>query len=552
MTLALLLLLGAAPEFDVVIEKGRVVDGTGAPWFRADVGIKAGRITAVGELGARSAKRRIDAKGQMVAPGFIDMLGQSELYVLVDNRVESKIRQGITTEISGEGLGVAPIDATLIGEQREWLAAHKLTIDWTDLDGYFRRFEKGGSTINLGLFIGAANVRGVVLGLGDVQPTAEQLRKMEQLVETAMQQGAFGVSTALIYPHGSYAKTPELLALAKAAAKYGGSYATHVRGEDERFPEAIAEAVGIGKQAGVPVEIWHLKVAEKKQWGRMKELVALIDAARKDGVDVSADVYPYTAAQNSLSASVPEWAQAGGIDAMIARFKDPAQRARIVREMTETGALARETPEGILLVNFVNPALKKHVGQKLSEAAKAMGKPPAEALLDLVEQDRAQTTVVRFWMSDDDVKLALAQPWAAFCTDAPGQAIDGPFAGEKIHPRSFGGAARLLGYWARQQRVFTIEEAVRHMTSLPARRMRLFDRGLVRPGMAADLVVFDPDTVIDVATYEDPLRYSTGVDTVIVNGKIVLDAGKLTAERPGKALRASGTRPRTTSRSGTD
>ncbi len=537
MCLALLLTVLTAADFDVVISNGRVVDGTGAPWFRADVGIKGDRIAALGDLSLKSAKRRVDAGGKMVAPGFIDLLGQSELYVLVDNRVESKIRQGITTELSGEGLGVAPIDAKLIDEQRDWLAAKKLTIDWSDLDGYFRRFEKNKSTINLGLFVGAANVRGVVLGLGDVQPTAEQLARMEKLVDTAMQQGAFGVSTALIYPHGSYAKTPELVALAKVAARHGGLYATHLRGEDERFPQAVAEAVQIGREAGLPVEIWHLKVAEKKNWGRMKELVALIDDARAKGVDVSADVYPYTAAQNSLSASVPEWAQAGGVDAMIARFKDPALRARIVKELNETGALARETPEGILLVNFVNPALKAYVGQRLSEAAKAMNRPPAEALLDLVEQDRAQTTVVRFWMSDDDVKLALQQPWASFCTDAPGQALDGPFAGEKIHPRAFGGAARLLGYWARQQHVFPIEEAVRHMTSLPARRMRLTDRGLLKPGMAADVVVFDPDTVIDTATYEQPLQYSTGIDTVLVNGKLVLDAGKLTAERPGRALR---------------
>ncbi|MBL8954835.1 MAG: D-aminoacylase [Myxococcaceae bacterium] len=533
----LLLAALAAADFDLVISNGRVVDGTGAPWFSADVGIKGDRITAVGDLKQRSATRRIDVKGKMVAPGFIDLLGQSELYVLVDNRVESKIRQGITTEISGEGVSVAPLDDRLIAEQRDWLAAKKLTIDWRDLDGYFRRFERSKSAINLGLFIGAGNVRGVVLGLDDVQPTPEQLTQMEQLVDTAMKQGALGVSTALIYPHGSYAKTPELVALAKVAARHGGLYATHLRGEDERFPSAFAEAVSIGREAGLPVEVWHLKVAEKKQWGRMKELVALVDQARKSGVDVSANVYPYTAAQNSLSASVPEWAQAGGVDAMIARFKDPAQRARIVKELTETGALARETPEGILLVSFVNPALKPYAGMKLSEVAKAMKKPAAEALLDLVEQDRGGTTAVRFWMSDDDVKLALAQPWASFCTDAPGQAIDGPFAGEKIHPRAFGGAARLLGYWAKQQGVFGLEEAVRHMTSLPARRMRLFDRGLIRPGMAADVTVFDPETIADTATYEEPLRYATGVDTVIVNGRVVLDAGKLTAERPGRALR---------------
>lgn len=534
--LAVLVSAEPAADFDLVLANGRVVDGTGAPWFRADVGVKDDRIAAIGDLSRKTAKRRIDVAGKMVAPGFIDMLGQSELFVLVDGRVESKIRQGITTEITGEGISAAPINDALIAENKGWLAAHQLTVDWTDLDGYFRRFEKK-STVNLATFVGAGSVRGIVLGLGDVQPTPEQLKQMEKLVDTAMQQGALGVSTALIYPPGSYAKAAELTALAKVAAKYGGLYATHMRGEDERFKDALAEAIGIGKAASVPVEIWHLKIAEKKNWGRMKELVALIEAARRDGVDVGADVYPYTAAQNNFSASIPQWAQAGGVDAMIARFKDPAQRARIVKELGTTGALTRESPDDILLVNFVNPSLKKYAGQRLSEIAKAMKKPAAEAMLDLVEADRGASVAVRFWMSDDDVKLALAQPWAAFCTDAPGQAVDGPFAGEKTHPRAFGGAARLLGHYARAQKLFSIEEAVRRMTSLPARRVKLFDRGLIRPGMAADLTVFDPETVIDVATYEDPLRYSTGVDTVVVNGRVVLDAGKLTAERPGRALR---------------
>jgi N-acyl-D-amino-acid deacylase len=535
--LPLLALLAAADDLDLVLTNGRVVDGTGAPWFKADVGIKGDRITELGDLSARKAARRIDVAGKMIAPGFIDMLGQSELNLLVDNRVESKIRQGITTEISGEGTSIVPINETLAAEQREWLKAHQLTIDWTDLDGYFRRFEASKSAVNLALFAGAAGVRGVVLGLSDVQPTPEQLAEMEKLVETAMKQGALGVSSALIYPPGSYAKTQELTALARVAGRYGGMYATHLRGEDERFKDALAEAVSIGKAADVPVEIWHLKVSEKKNWGRMKELVALIDAARRDGLDIGASVYPYTAAQNGLAASIPEWAQAGGVDAMIARFKDPYQRARIIKELTTTGALKRESPDTILTVNFVNPELKKYVGMKLSDVARAMKRPPADALLDLVAQDRGQTLAVRFWMSDADVKLALEQPWAAFCTDAPGQAVDGPFAGEKTHPRAFGGAARLLGHWSREQKVFGIEEAVRRMTSLPARRVKLFDRGLLRPGMAADVTVFDPETVKDVATYEDPLRYSVGIDTVIVNGKVVLDAGKMTAERPGRALR---------------
>ncbi len=522
-------------SYDLVLANGRVVDGTGAPWFRADVGIVGDRIAAVGDLSNASASRRIDVHGGMIAPGFIDMLGQSELNVLVDNRVESKIRQGITTEITGEGISAGPTNDVLNGEAKPFLDRFRLTVDWTDLAGYRRRFEAQKSTINIGTYVGAASVRGVVLGLGKVDPTAAQLGEMERVVETAMKQGALGLSSALIYPPGSYAKTEELVALAKVAARYGGVYATHMRDEaDEEMP-ALEETFRIGREAKIPVEIFHLKAAGKSNWGKMKDIVARIERARAEGIDVTADMYPYTAASNGLVSNVPGWAADGGIDKMIARFHDPAQRERIKKDLWRS-AMAKEDPGDILLASSPDPSLQRYMGKRLTQVAKEMGKSPEDALLDLVEADRGTTFVVRFLMHEDDVALGLSQPWVSLDCDNPGQATDGPFAKELAHPRGFGSAARLLGHYARDKRLFSIEEAVRKMTSLPARRMRLADRGLVRPGMAADITVFDPARVADIATYETPLRYSEGIDWVLVNGQVVLDQGKLTEARPGRFL----------------
>ena len=526
-------MIAVAIALDLVLTGGRVIDGTGAPWFRADVGVRGDRIVAVGDLSGAHAKRRIELHDRMIAPGFIDMLGQSERYLLTDDRVESKIRQGITTEITGEGESIAPTTPRLLEEVKPFDDRYGVHPDWRDLAGYFRRFR---ATINLGTFVGAATVREIVLGFGDVQPTEAQLAQMQRLVAQALEQGALGVSSALIYPPGSYARTPELVALAKVAARYGGVYASHVRGEAETLFDALDEAITIGREARVPVEVWHLKVAGRDSWGRMGEVVARIEKARAAGVDISANMYPYAAARNGLDANVPEWAHEGGVDAMIARFHDPATRARIEKELWH-GGLGAETPDGITIAEVVNPALEKYVGQHLDEVARAQGKTPEDALLDLVEADRAQTGAVRFVMSEDDVRLGLRQPWVAMCTDDPGHSSDGPFAKRRGHPRGFGAAPRLLGHYAREVKLFSIEEAVRKMTSLPARRMRLADRGVLRPGMAADLVVFDPDKVIDRATFADPNQYPVGIDVVVVNGKVVLDEGKLTAERPGVVLR---------------
>jgi N-acyl-D-amino-acid deacylase len=521
-----------AIALDLVLSGGRVVDGTGAPWFRADVGVQGDRIAAVGDLSRAEARRRIELGDRMVAPGFIDLLGQSERFLLADDRVESKIRQGITTEITGEGESIAPTTPRLLEELKPFDERYGIRADWRDLAGYGKRFR---ATINLGTLVGAATVREMVLGFDDVRPSGAQLEQMQKLVADAMEQGAFGVSSALIYPPGSYARTPELIALAKVAARHGGVYASHVRGEAETVLDALDEAIAIGREARIGVEVWHLKVAGKNSWGRMKDVVRRIEQARASGVDISADMYPYDAARNGLDANVPEWAHEGGVDAMIARFHDPAARGRIQKELWH-GGLGAETPDGILIAAVVKPDLEKYVGMRLDEVARAMGKSPEDALLALVEADRAQTEVVRFVMSEDDVRLGLRQPWVALGTDDPGQSTDGPFAKRRGHPRGFGSAPRLLGHYARDLGLFPVEEAVRKMTSLPARRMRLLDRGVLRPGMAADLVVFDPAKVLDRATFAEPSRYPDGIDMVVVNGKVVLEQGKLTADRPGRML----------------
>ena len=521
-----------AAVFDLILSGGRVIDGTGAPWFRADVGIRGDTIAAVGDLSRARTARRIDLAGLALAPGFIDMLGQSELNALIDPRQESKIRQGITTELTGEGISPAPMNAAWIHESEPWLRKYKLKIDWADLAGYFRRLRSARPSINEALLVGAAQVRGVVLGFKDVQPDEKQLQRMEKLVDDAMRQGAFGVSTGLIYQPGSFARTPELIALARVAARRGGIYASHIRGEGKKIAEALDEAFTIAKEASIPLEIWHLKVAGRANWGRMKEVIGKIEAARGAGLDVTADMYPWIASANGLDATVPEWAHEGGVEAMVARIRDPAQRARMIREIEQDFH-----PEDILLLSAVNPEVKKLVGKRLDAAARELGKPPAEALLDLVAMDRGNVGVARFGMSEEDVKLGLSQPWVAMDTDYGAMGIDGPFAAEgSAHPRAFATTARILGHYARDERLFTVEEAVRKMTSLPARRLGLQDRGLVRTGMKADLVAFDPATVRDTATFEMPMAYPEGIPYVVVNGKVVLEKGKRTRQRPGRPL----------------
>ena len=533
-----------AETYDIIFAHARVIDGTGAPWFRADVGVRGDRIAAVGDLSNAQAIRRIDVREHVIAPGFIDLLGQSEMNLLIDNRGESKIRQGITTEFTGELYSAAPLRPSFASSFVSWFAIEqfKLKLDWTDLRGYFARLERQRIAMNIGTFVGDASVRAAVLGLGDVQPTPAQLVEMQRLVEDAMRDGAFGVSSSLGYPPARYAKTAELTALAAIAAKHGGIYATHMRSYGRNIFESLEEVFTIARDAHVPVEIWHLGLTNEQVWGHAREVLNAIERARAEGLDITADNYPYEAGQNSLDSELPDWAHAGGVDAMIARFHDPQQRARILKDWTEDDPpeVVARIAHNTMLASFANPKLNRYLGKRLDDVAREMGKPIGEALLDLIEQDHANSTQVIFVKNETDVRTIMSQPWVALGVDSGAQAVDGPFTGFGTHPRAFGAAARLVGPYVRDLKLFSLEEAVRKLTSLPARRVGLADRGILRPGMLADLVVFDPATVRDVATYTEPLRYAEGFEYVAVNGHLVLDAGKMTAERPGHVLRHQG------------
>ena len=547
MTLAAAI-VGAAsgPPCDLLFTGGRVVDGTGAPWFRGDVCVRAGRIAEVAaDLSAREAVRRIDATGLIVAPGFIDMLGQSEYLALVDGRAASKITQGITTEITGEGDSIAPLDARMIADGRATYEHYGVTPAWTTLEGYFREFERRGAAINLGTFVGAGGVRDLVVGQDDRQATPAELDAMRAAVALAMEQGALGLSSSLIYVPGRFAPTEELIELAKVAARHGGSYITHLRSEEERIDAALDEAFRIAREARVPTEIYHLKVAGQRQWGRMPEILRRLEAARAEGLDVSANQYPWTASSNALDASLPSWSREGGRDRMVARLQDPATRARIRADFLKEDPAdwSQGGPARILVVSVLNPALKQYEGRTLADIARAESKDPFDVLADIVVADRGNTARVTFTMHEDDVRAALRHPLVSMCTDSGARATDGILAREKSHPRAWGSASRILGHYVRDEKVLPFEEAIRKMTSLPASRMRLADRGLVRPGMAADLVAFDPLTVRERSTYEAPSAYSEGIPFVAVNGALVVDQGRVTDARPGRVLRGPGYRP---------
>jgi dihydroorotase/N-acyl-D-amino-acid deacylase len=533
--LAALLLAAAPQKLDLVIERGRVVDGSGSPWFRADVGIQGDRISRIGDLREVPAKLRIDARDHVVAPGFIDLLGQSELYLLVDPRAESKIRQGITSELTGELGTVAPVRDEILGGIMPWVALHEIKIDWKDLDGYWKRLRAARPSINLGTLVSTGQVRAAVMGQGSEAPTPEQLLRMQVEVQKAMRQGAFGVAAALEYPPTRYQTTDELVLLARSAAKFGGFYATHLRDESDQVLQALDEAIEIGRQAGLPVEVWHLKVAGKQNWGRMPEVIQRIAAARAEGLDVSANVYPYLAGANMLHADVPDWAQAGGVSEMLKRMRDPDQRSRIEKDVAARWKDPSD-PERVIIVLALSPDAKRYEGKSLADVAKERATTPAAALVDLVLADGGATQVLRFWASEFDLRTALRQPWVSIGVDASADAPDGPFASEGTHPRAFGSMARLLGTYARDEKLFTLEEAIRKVTSGAARRMGLTDRGLLRPGMMADVVILDPAKVKDLATYAKPKQFPEGIETVLVNGQPVLVDGVRTEARPGRPL----------------
>ena len=493
----------AEAPFDVVISNGHVIDGSGSPWYAADVGIRAGRIAAIGKLDQAAATRRIDAAGKVVAPGFIDMLGQSELTILVEPRLPSKIYQGITTEITGEGDSAAPMVGYARSEAQPSLDHYGVTADWQTFDEYFARLERQHIGINLASYVGATMVRKVVIGGADRRATAEELARMRELVAQAMQQGAMGLSTSLEYTPAPYANTEELIALAAEAARYGGIYATHMRSEGDGMGAALDETFRIAREARIPVEIWHLKVSGKANWGRMPEVVKRIDAARASGLDIAADTYAYPAWFNDMSAFVPPWAHDGGTAKLIERLKDPAMRVRIRKDM-ETPSPDWDNewseidgPAAIIIGVVKNPALLPLQGQTLKAIAGARGKDPIDTLLDILVVDGGFTECAVFGMNEDDIALALIQPWTSVDNDSSGTAPDGPLAAEHPHPRAYGAFPRVLRKFVREEHRLSLEDAIRKFTSLPAGRLRLADRGLLKVGLAADVVVFDPAFVAD-------------------------------------------------------
>lgn len=536
----------SAPQYDVVVKNGLVIDGSGRPGYRADIAIQGDRIVQIGKLKNARGAREIDATGMVVAPGFIDMLGQSETYLLVDPRAMSKVMMGVTTEVTGEGESIAPTNDRLIKEQEDFNRRYKLTIDWHTLDEYFQRLEKQGAGVNVATFVGATQLREYVVGFDNRPPTPAELEQMKQLVAAAMKDGALGVSTSLQYVPARFAKTDEIVELAKVARQYGGIYATHQRSEANALDESLAEVFQIARQAKIPVEIWHLKTAYKKNWGRMPDVLAKIKRARAEGLDITADIYPYIAGSTSLSACLPPWALEGGTEKMLSRLKDPAVRRRLKTEIAsdsrdwENIYLGSGGPSGVLIGSVVNSDLDALQGKRLSQIAEEQGKDPLDALFDLILADHGQTGAIYFMMSEDDMRTAMQAPFVSFCTDSGARANDGPLAGSKSHPRGWGSYPRILGRYVRDERLLTLEQAIHKMTGLPAKRVGLRDRGVLLAGSYADITIFDPKTVIDRATFEMPNQHPDGIKYVIVNGQLSVDDGRRTPALAGRPLRGPG------------
>src|SRR5256712_464707 len=537
-------------RFDVLIRNGRIVDGTGAPWFRGDVAISGDRIAAVGPLAGATAAITIDATKLVVAPGLIDLLGQSEFNVLVDGSAASKILQGVTTEITGEGSAIAPVNDRMMKDAQPAYTHFGVAQDFRTLGEYFKRLEeRSHTTINVATFVGAGGVRNYVIGKDDRRATAAELDQMRQVVAQAMEQGALGVSTSLQYVPDRFATTDEIVELAKVAARYGGVYFTHQRSESARIFDSLDEVFAIAERATIPAEIWHLKTAYTPQFGKMAEVLRRLEAARARGLDVTANQYPYDRASNGLDACLPLWVREGGLDKMLARLKDPATRERIKRDMDDTHATTWENQwqgagggDGVMLSSVLNPELRKYEGQTLSQIGKSMGKDARDAVMDLVIADRGESSVIISIMNEEDVRTALRHPLVGIGTDSGAQAEDGRLSESKSHPRAWGSFPRILGKYVRDEHLLTLEEAIRKMTSKAATRVHMHDRGLLRPGMMADITIFDPATIQDVSTFDDPKHYSAGVKHVFVNGKRVVAGGAITSQRPGRPLRGPGYR----------
>ena len=528
-------------SFDIIIKGGTVYDGSGRPPRRADIGIKGDRIAAVGNLSRASSPTIIDARGQAVAPGFINMLSHSESSLIVDPRSLSEIKQGVTTQIFGE-FSMGPLNDQMKQRLRETRGESRYQVEWTTLAEYLTYLEKRGIPQNVASFIGAATIREHVIGLEDMQPTPAQLDQMRELVRREMEAGALGITTALIYPPAFFAKTEELIELCKVAAKYKGKYTTHMRSEGNQLIEAVQETIRISREAGLPAEIYHLKASGAANWPKMDQVFRMIEDARRSGLKITADMYTYTAGGTGLDASMPPWVWDGGREAGYKRLQDPDTRRKIADAIRtnsndwENLYMLAGSPDRLLLASFRSEKLKPLVGKTLGEVAKMRGTDPVETIMDLVLEDRSRVGTIYFLMSEDNLKKQIRQPWVSFGSDAASIAPEGNALRTSAHPRAYGNFARLLGKYVREEKVISLTEAVRRLSSLPATNLGLDRRGFLKPGMFADVVVFDPQTIADRATFENPHQLSVGVKDVFVNGTQVLKDGEHTGAKPGRAL----------------
>lgn len=519
----------APVPLDLKITNARIVDGTGAPWYRGDIGVRADTIVDIGDLSNLNARTTIDAKDQIVSPGFVDLLGQSQDSVLRDPHLEAKVRQGVTTEVTGEGHSPGPVKV-------EPGAAS--TRRWATLGDYLDTIDRQGSALNFALFVGASNPREMVIGDVNRQPTADEMRQMESIVDQAMRDGAIGISTSLIYLPAMYSSTEEIINLARVAAKYHGVYFTHMRSEADQIDAALDETFRIGREAKIPVNIWHLKVGPRANWGRMPHVIERILQARVEGLDVAANVYPYVASGTSLSTLAPDWALEGGYKEFQKRLQDPEQRAKIDEDFRRQ--FERRGDRGIYVARINNPALKQYEKKFVEEIAADMNVSREEALNRLFLETTNSPAVIFYTMNEDDVRYALKQPFVSVGSDSGSPPPSARANGSYVHPRAYGTFPRVIGHYARDEKLFTLEEAVRKMTSQAADRANLEKRGILRPGMKADIVVFDPEKIRDLATFENPNQFSHGIIDVIVNGVPVMRDGVLTDALPGRAIRGPG------------
>lgn len=529
-------------QYDVIIRNGTVYDGTGAAGRRADVAIRGDRIATVGELTGAAAATIVDASGLAVAPGFINMLSWSTDSLIADGRSQGDIRQGVTTEVFGEGSSMGPLNDAMKKRAVEQMGDIKYDITWTTLAEYLKELERRGVSPNVASFIGATTIREHVIGLEDKTPTPEQLEQMRTLVRQEMEAGALGIGSSLIYAPAFYASTGELIELCKVAAQYRGKYISHLRSEGNRLVEAVAELIRISREANLPAEVYHLKAAGQRNYAKMDQVIATIEAARASGLKITANMYTYTAGATGLDASMPPWVLDGGYDAAYTRLADPDMRKKIAAAIRtpsnewENLYLAAGSPDRVLLVEFKSDALKPLTGKTLAEVARMRGKDPVDTIMDLVLEDRSRVGAVYFMISEENIRKQITLPWVAFGSDASSMAPEPPFTKSSAHPRAYGNFARLLGKYVRDEKVIPLEEAVRRLSGLPATNLELDRRGFLKEGMFADVVVFDPAAIADRATFERPHQYAVGMRHVFVNGAHVLKDGDHTGAKPGRAL----------------